>query len=227
MTRLMKTLAAVVIAAGMFGLVPSAHADEWNKKTILTTNEPIEIPGAVLQPGTYVMKLVDSQSNRHIVRFMNEAEDETIATVIALPNERLHPTGETQFGWYETPANQPPAMRAWFYPGNLFGQEFVYPTKRGSEIASETGRSVPTMENDNSNVVAVNSQGEQTDVEAANEANQQVDQTKPMNPEVSVSEETVEIAQAPNADEQAAQQRQAQAQAQREQQQRQAQGDAA
>jgi hypothetical protein len=44
--------------------LPSSRADEWNKKTVLTVNEQIAIPGAVLEPGKYVMKLADSQSNR-------------------------------------------------------------------------------------------------------------------------------------------------------------------
>jgi hypothetical protein len=59
--------------------------------------ERIEAPGAVLEPGKYVVKLVESDSNRHIVRLMNEREDHVISTVIAIPNYRLKVTGDTQF----------------------------------------------------------------------------------------------------------------------------------
>ena len=48
-------------------LAPSLHADQWNKKTVLTIKETIQLPHAVLQPGTYVFKLADSPSDRHIV----------------------------------------------------------------------------------------------------------------------------------------------------------------
>ncbi len=160
MSNLTKTLAAFGMAVGLMTLAPLAQADEWNKKTILTVNEPIEIPGAVLEPGKYVVRLVDSQSNRNIVRFMNEQENEVISTAIAIPNERLQPTGKTEFGWYETPANQPPALRAWFYPGDMFGQEFVYPEGRGTALATATGLQVPKMAQRDADMLAAQQQVE-------------------------------------------------------------------
>ena len=54
---------------------PGAKADEWNKKTTVTFSAPVEIPGVgaqVLPAGTYVFKLLDSQSDRHIVQIFNE-----------------------------------------------------------------------------------------------------------------------------------------------------------
>jgi LPXTG-motif cell wall-anchored protein len=131
-----RTLAgAALFVAGLIATAPLAEASEWNKKTILNVEETIEIPGATLDPGTYVVQLVDIQSNRHVVQFKNEAEDEVISTVIAIPNYRMEPTGDTEFGWYETAANQPPALRAWFYPGDNFGQEFVYDDERSQQLA--------------------------------------------------------------------------------------------
>ena len=119
-----------------------ASASTFNKKTYLTVNETIEVPGAILPPGEYVIKLVDSQATRHIVQFLNETEDEVLSTVIAIPNRRLEPTGDTEFAWYETPAGQPAAMRAWFYPGDNFGQEFAYPDDRAAELAAGAKRNV-------------------------------------------------------------------------------------
>ena len=56
-------------------LIPSARADEWNKKTIVTFSGPVEIPGQVLQPGSYVFKLADSQSDRNIVQVFNKGRN--------------------------------------------------------------------------------------------------------------------------------------------------------
>jgi len=42
--------------------VPQAKADEWDQKTVFTFSGPVEIPGQVLNSGTYVFKLMDSQS---------------------------------------------------------------------------------------------------------------------------------------------------------------------
>ena len=129
----------------LFLLSSAASAQLWNKKTNLTVGERIEVPGAVLEPGNYVLRLVDSDSNRHIVRFMNEREDRVISTVIAIPNYRLKATGDTQFSFYERPAGEPRAMRAWFYPGDNFGQEFVYPERRAVPIAAAAFEPVPTV----------------------------------------------------------------------------------
>src|SRR5690348_11452287 len=118
-------------------------ADGWDKKTKLQVNEPIQVPGAILQRGMYVIRLVDSLSDRHIVRITNEAEDEVITTFLAIPNYRLTPTGDSQFQFWETPAGNPKAMRAWFYPGDNFGQEFAYPTDLSAKIAQSAEAAVP------------------------------------------------------------------------------------
>lgn len=138
-----KAIAATLGLASMI-FIPGAMADQWNKKTYITINEPIQVPGKVLQPGRYVMKLAESQSNRHIVQIFNEREDQIQTTVLAIPNYRLQPTGKTEFQWWETPAGQPKAMRAWFYPGDNFGQEFAYPKTEAVAIATVTNESVPT-----------------------------------------------------------------------------------
>jgi len=137
-----KTFAAAT-CLGLLSMT-GAMADQWNKKTYLTVSEPIQVPGKVLQPGRYVMKLLESPSNRHIVQIFNEREDQLQTTVLAIPNYRLQPTGKTEFQWWETPANQPKAMRALFYPGDNFGQEFAYPKTEAVAIAASTNTSVPT-----------------------------------------------------------------------------------
>jgi LPXTG-motif cell wall-anchored protein len=142
---MIKSLAvAALVTIGWCAMTP-ARADEWDKKTILTVAEPIQLPGAMLQPGKYVMKLMDSQSDRHIVQVFNEDQSHLFTTILAIPNYRLEPTGKTQFQWWETPAGQPRALRAWFYPGDNFGQEFAYPKNMSVQIASANQQSVPTV----------------------------------------------------------------------------------
>jgi LPXTG-motif cell wall-anchored protein len=112
-----------------------AQADEWDKQTTVTINQSIEVPGAVLPAGSYIFKLVNSPSDRHIVQIFNMRQDHVYATVLAINNYRLEPRGKSVFTFYETPAGIPPAVRAWFYPGDLYGQEFIYGKKRMSELA--------------------------------------------------------------------------------------------
>jgi hypothetical protein len=115
------------VALGLGAIAFRAQADGWDKMTVLTVNEPVQVSDTYLDPGTYVFKLVDVGSARHIVRILNADQSQVINTVMAIPNYRLQPTGDSRFAFWETPPGTARAMRAWFYPGDNFGQEFRYP----------------------------------------------------------------------------------------------------
>jgi hypothetical protein len=125
-------------------LTPTASADDWNRKTEVTFSGPVEIPGvhlsgwAVLPAGTYVFKILDSQSDRHIVQIFNKDETTIYATILAIPNYRLKATDKTVITFSERPAGEPEALRAWFYPGRNWGEEFVYPKAKALELAKTT-----------------------------------------------------------------------------------------
>jgi hypothetical protein len=145
----MKNVKAVfcLLAVTMLGaiVVPSARADEWNKKTVVTFSQAVEVPGKVLPAGTYTFQLLDSPSDRHIVQIFNADGTQIIATILAINNYRLHPTGDTVMKFSERPGDAPEALRAWFYPGNSFGQEFVYPKARAIQLAQTTKEIVPAV----------------------------------------------------------------------------------
>ena len=125
----------VALAAGLATLM---RADEWNKLTVLTVNQPIQVTDRLLEPGRYVFKLLDSNSNRHIVQIFNADQTQLVDTVQAIPNYRLAPAGDSRFAFWETPSGDAPALRAWFYPGDNFGQEFPYPKHLVSLEANNT-----------------------------------------------------------------------------------------
>jgi len=110
-------------------------ADERDKKTVITTKETLMVPGKVLPPGTYVMKLSDSSSNRHIVQIFNEKQDQLQTMFIAFPNTKVRQTSGTTLTFWETPAGSPRAVRAWFWPGDTWGQEFAYPKEMAETLA--------------------------------------------------------------------------------------------
>src|SRR5215469_7545527 len=131
-----KKQAVLLCAIALLG-VSGLLADQWNKKTIVTFNTPVQLPGIALPSGTYVFKLADSLSNRHIVQVFTEDESHILATILAIPNYQLEPKEQTVLKFDERPSNQPDAIRAWFYPGDNFGQEFVYPKQQGKELATQ------------------------------------------------------------------------------------------
>jgi len=136
----------------------TASAQTWDKRTLVTFSGPVEIPGAgaqVLPAGTYVFRLLDSQSNRNIVQIFNQDESHLYATILAIPNYRLQATDKTVMTFAERAAGDPQAIRAWFYPGDNSGQEFVYPKKRAVELAKITNQPVLYIPDDvASNIVA-------------------------------------------------------------------------
>jgi len=118
--------------------LPSAKADDWDRKTTVTFNVPVEVPGVgaqTLPAGTYVFKILDSPSDRHIVQIFNQAGNHVFATILAIPNYRLRATDKTVMTFRERAEGQPEAIRAWFYPGHQWGEEFVYPKSRAVELA--------------------------------------------------------------------------------------------
>ena len=142
------TKAMFCVAAMGAIFLPGARADDWNRKTVMTFSGPVEIPGVhltgwgVLPAGTYVFKILDSSSDRHIVQIFNKAETMIYATILAIPNYRLKATDKTVVTFRERPAGQPEALRAWFYPGRNWGEEFVYPKAKAIEIAKATNTPV-------------------------------------------------------------------------------------
>jgi hypothetical protein len=134
-----STITCIVLLGAI--LAPRAQADEWNRKTTVTFSGPVEIPGVhlagwgVLPAGTYVFKILDSQSDRHIVQIFNQDESIIYATILAIPNYRLQATDKTVITFSERPAGEPEALRAWFYPGRNWGEEFVYPKAKAVELA--------------------------------------------------------------------------------------------
>jgi len=132
---------AVSIAVFCMIFASPASAQSWSKKTMVTFSAPVEIPGVdaqVLPAGTYVFKLLSSKSDRNIVQIFNKKQTHVYATILAIPNYRLKPTDKTVMTFAERRAGDPKAIRAWFYPGDNFGQEFVYPKSKAVELAKIT-----------------------------------------------------------------------------------------
>jgi hypothetical protein len=156
MTKTVKSI-SILFCFSMLCLAisPSAKGDEWDKKTILTFSGPVQVQNTRLEAGTYVFKLADT-TDRHVVQIFNQDETQVIATIMAIPNYRLEPTGDTVIKFSETADGStssgtvPEAgvpIKEWFYPGDNFGQEFkVVP--QPAEIATAEPTTPPSTESE-------------------------------------------------------------------------------
>jgi len=130
---LCRALAISCLAALCVGFIPSAAADESDHKTIVTFSGPVEIPGKALPAGTYVFKLLDSTGSRDIVQIFDKDEKKLIATLLAIPDYRMKPSDKPIITFEERPAGTPEAIKAWYYPGDTYGEQFAQARGRACE----------------------------------------------------------------------------------------------
>lgn len=126
MTKTVTRIAAFGFVLFTTAFMPLVKADDWDKKTVITTHEPIEIQGKVLQPGQHIMKLLDT-ADRHVVQIFNAGDSKLEMTVFGMPAFRLNSTADTKLTFSETPDGQASVLRTWFYPADNLGLEFSTP----------------------------------------------------------------------------------------------------
>jgi hypothetical protein len=124
MTKTIRKLGALGITLFTMAFTPFAKAGQWDKTTLITAREPIQIQGQVLQPGEHLMRLLNT-TDRRILSIYDADGSKLVMTVMALPAYRLEPTGDTQFTFSEVSPGGAPALHTWFYPGDHFGLEFA------------------------------------------------------------------------------------------------------
>jgi len=147
MTKALYRVAFILyIAVSVVGFASPAKADESNKLTYFTFSAPVELPGnKVLPAGTYAFKLLDSAGDRNIVQIFNKDLTMLYATVVTIPDYRPQPHDKTIIKFSETSPGGPEAIKEWFYPGDNYGQEFVYPKQRAVQLAAAANEPVPAM----------------------------------------------------------------------------------
>lgn len=135
-TRITFALALSTCAALL--AATTARADTWNERTELTFSEAVMVPGATLAPGKYLFKLLDSRADRHTVQVfrLDAGEQQLVITTQAVPIKRADAKGDTVLRFAATAPGTAPAMKAWFYPGSIYGHQFVYADDQARHISA-------------------------------------------------------------------------------------------
>ena len=136
---------AFALALGGSIMTP-ARADEMNKETRMQTNVPLQIPGHMLEPGTYIFRLADSSSNRNIVQVFSvdaNGNETFVTTLLTVSAYRQRTPEEPIFNMDERPAGSPEAIKSWFYPGDNTGWEFVYSKSDRLQVAQNQAPAEP------------------------------------------------------------------------------------
>ena len=168
-------LACMTAAMVTISVNAGAQGGPANQDTFFTFSQAVELPKTTLPAGTYFFQLMDSPSNRHIVKVMSQDRKQLFATMLAIPyysNDR--PSEDPQIRFMETPAANgvaaTNAIKIWFYPGNSVGHEFIWPRDKAITLAKATGVTVLTTktEEESSDLTRVDAAG--VEVEASTES---------------------------------------------------------
>ena len=111
----------------------TATADEVNRRTILTIDQPMVVPGATLGPGTYTFTLANDNSSRDLVYIFRE-DGGLVTSARVTRMQRGNDKRNLALALALNESGAVPVMKGWFYPGLMDGYEFVYPKAQARTI---------------------------------------------------------------------------------------------
>lgn len=150
----MKTLMTSACAAAMLLTLSAtpgfAQGQPLDSRTEFTFNQPVELPGVTLPPGTYIFRFVDGTTGRKVMQVQaKDASSKTYGMFLTINAQRPRPSDDAELRFLETPAGQPAAVKTWWYPGNTIGREFIYPKSQARRLAQATHTTVLTTQAEN------------------------------------------------------------------------------
>jgi len=150
MFRLMTSACAAAMLLTMSATPALAQGQPMDARTEFTFNQPVELPGVTLPPGTYIFRFVDGTTGRKVMQVQaKDASSKTYGLFLTINAQRPRPSDDAELRFLETPAGQPAAVKTWWYPGNTIGREFIYPKSQALRLAKATNTTVLTTQAEN------------------------------------------------------------------------------
>src|SRR5688572_27645505 len=150
LTRLMTSACAAAMLLTLSATPTFAQGQPLDSRTEFTFNQPVELPGVTLPPGTYIFRFVDGTTGRKVMQVQaKDASNKTYGMFLTINAERPRPPDDAELRFLETPAGQPAAVKTWWYPGNTIGREFIYPKSQARRLAQATHQTVLTTQAEN------------------------------------------------------------------------------
>lgn len=142
MNRSVNYALALGLALAAMAFPSLAGASQDDRMTFVTFSGPVEIPGRVLPAGKYEFRLLDAGESPDVVQILKADGTQVIATLLTIPRYRDRTPGKTIITFKKPVPGAPEAIRAWYFPGDSDGREFVYPRARAIAIAQASRQPV-------------------------------------------------------------------------------------
>jgi hypothetical protein len=126
-SRLISFAALALAISFVMGSVSPLKAESPWEKAVVTFDRPVEVPGKVLPPGSYMFKTVE---NNELVQIFSADERQLFATVLVVPEDR--PAVSSDIDCFvqlnkTRGAGAPQEVQSFFLPGRTSGYLFIYP----------------------------------------------------------------------------------------------------
>lgn len=107
----------------LFSALLWASTDE--EITVFNFTAPVEVPGKILPGGKYLFKL-DQHEELNVVKIESPDEQKLFGVFLVKPDYSLQAPRTPGLIFEQRAPGAPQAIKAWFYPGDKFGNEFIY-----------------------------------------------------------------------------------------------------
>jgi hypothetical protein len=184
----MKLTRCGLFLAGAFLLASSvnsavARADDAAansaKQATVTIQAPQQVPGSVLERGTYIFKQTGAQSGWLIVQIYSNDGSALMTTVLAYPNPKLASNGQNFVTYPANGSGSIPAMEGIVFTGDSTVEQFAYPRTVADQIGEANHTRIPTTGTDDAYPSALPDAAASWSAPVTNVASQPTDSTAP------------------------------------------------
>ena len=108
--------------------VPRAKADVGTREVKFSINEPVEMPGRVLNPGHYQIRLLKDGSS--VAGIWNASGTRLYGFFQTDHVDRMQPANRAKVKLAEANSQSPERIASWFFPGDMQGNALLYPAPK-------------------------------------------------------------------------------------------------
>lgn len=128
MSKTLVTGVALVAALAVMLPAPVGAQYTHDRLTMLTFSAPVQVPGVILDAGTYRFHITNPDTSVNVLQVMSKDGAIVYGQYNTVPTYRTKVTyDQPVVTFLEAPADTPPPVHELFYEGSNVGYELMYP----------------------------------------------------------------------------------------------------